>query len=98
MEDILPNLVVKHEVARQFKLTPVPLPVDPPAKKAKKMMNEESLTDATAPMGDVNMDKESSPESEVIVRAPTLTSAVMMDLLMYPTWTSLRKPSGSLAS
>ena len=27
------------------------------------MMNEESLTDATAPMGDVNMDKESSPES-----------------------------------
>ena len=39
----------------------MPLPVDPPAKKAKKMMNEESLTDATAPMGDVN--KESSPES-----------------------------------
>ena len=34
VEDILPNLVVKHEVARQFKLTPVPLPVDPPAKKA----------------------------------------------------------------
>ena len=62
VEDILPNLVVKHEVARQFKLTPVPLPVDPPAKKAKKMMNEESLTD-TVPMGDVNMDKESSPES-----------------------------------
>ena len=62
VEDILPNLVVKHEMARQFKLT-VPLPVDPLAKKAKKMMNEESHTDATAPMGDVNMDKESSPES-----------------------------------
>ena len=41
----------------------MPLPVDPPAKKAKKMMNEESLTDAAVPMGDVNMDKESSPES-----------------------------------
>ena len=63
VEDILPNLVVKQEVAQQFKLTPVPLPVDPPAKKAKMMMNEESLTDAAVPMGDVNMDKESSPES-----------------------------------
>ena len=49
VEDILPNLVVKQEVAQQFKLTPVPLPVDPPAKKAKKMMNEESLTDAAVP-------------------------------------------------
>ena len=39
-EDILPNLVVKQEVAQQFKLTPVPLPVDPPAKRAKKMKDE----------------------------------------------------------
>ena len=63
VDDILPNLVVKHEVVRQFKLTPVPLPVDPPAKKAKKMMNEEFLADDTAPRGDVNMDMESSQES-----------------------------------
>ena len=34
-----------------------------PAKKAKKMKNEESLNDAAETMGDVNMDKESSPES-----------------------------------
>ena len=44
-EDILPTLVVKQEVAQQFKLTPVPLPVDPPAKRAKKMKDEESLND-----------------------------------------------------
>ena len=49
------------------------------------------------PMGDVNMDKESSPESGSDSSAPTLTSAVM-DLLTYQTWTSLRKPSRSLAS
>ena len=74
-------------MAQQFKLTPVPLPVDPPAKKAKKMKNEESRTDAAEMMGDVNMDKESS-------RTPTLTSVecVKMDLLTYQTWTSLRKP------
>ena len=35
-EDILPNLVVKQDVARQFQLTPVPVPVDPPAKRARK--------------------------------------------------------------
>ena len=64
VEDILPNLVVKQEVAQQFKLTPVPLPVDPPAKKAKKMTKEESLPEAAVPLGDVNMDKDSAQESE----------------------------------
>ena len=63
VEDILPTFAVKQEVAQEFKLTSVPLPVDPPAKKAKKMKNEESLNDAAETMGDVNMDKESSPES-----------------------------------
>ena len=35
-EDILPDLVVKQEVAQQFKLTPVPLPVDSPAKRQRR--------------------------------------------------------------
>ena len=56
----------------------MPLPVDPPAKKAKKMTKEESLPEAAAPLGDVNMDKDSS----LILRTPTLTSLVRMDLLM----------------
>ena len=63
-EDILPNLVVKQEVAQQFKLTPVPLPVDPPAKRAKKMKDEVSLNDTAVATGDVNMDRASSPESD----------------------------------
>ena len=62
-EDILPTLVVKQEVAQQFKLTPVPLPVDPPAKRAKKMKDEESLNDTAVATGDVIMDRASSPES-----------------------------------
>ena len=62
-EDILPNLVVKQDVAQQFKLTPVPVPVDPPAKRAKKMKEEVSLNETTVATGDVKMDRESSPES-----------------------------------
>ena len=62
-EDILPNLVVKQDVAQQFKLTPVPVPVDPPAKRAKKMKEEVSLNETTGATGDVKMDRESSPES-----------------------------------
>ena len=63
-EDILPNLVVKQEVAQQFKLTPVPLPVDPPAKRAKKMKDEVSLNDTAVATVDVNMDRASFPESD----------------------------------
>ena len=63
-EDILPNLVVKQAVARQFKLTPVPVPVDPPAKRAKKMKEQVSPSHATTgATGDVKMERESSPES-----------------------------------
>ena len=62
-EDILPNLVVKQDVAQQFKLTPVPVPVDPPAKRAKKMKEEVSLNDTTGATGDAKMERESSPES-----------------------------------
>ena len=62
-EDILSNLVVKQEVAQQFKLTPVPVPVDPPAKRAKKMKEEVSLNETTVATGDAKMDRESSPES-----------------------------------
>ena len=62
-EDILSDLVVKQEVAQQFKLTPVPVPVDPPAKRAKKMKEEVSLNETTVATGDVKMDRESSPES-----------------------------------
>ena len=58
-EDILPNLVVTQEVAQQFKLTPVPVPVDPPAKRAEEV----SLNETTVATGDVKMDRESSPES-----------------------------------
>ena len=62
-EDILSNLVVKQDVAQQFKLTPVPVPVDPPAKRAKKMKEDVSLNETTVATRDVKMDRESSPES-----------------------------------
>ena len=63
-EDILPNLVVKQAVARQFQLTPVPVPVDPPAKRAKKMKEQVSPShETTGATGDVKMERESSPES-----------------------------------
>ena len=50
-------------MAQEFKLTPVPLPVDPPAKRAKKMKDEGSLNDTAVATEDVNMDRASSPES-----------------------------------
>ena len=56
-------MVVKQEVAQQFKLTLVPLPVDPPAKRAKKMKDGEPLNDTALATGDVEMDRASSPES-----------------------------------
>ena len=63
-EDILPNLVVKKAVARQFKLTPVPVPEDPPAKRAKRMKEQVSPShETTGATGDVKMERESSPES-----------------------------------
>ena len=35
-EDVLPNLVVKQDVAQQFQLIPVPVPVDPQPKEQRK--------------------------------------------------------------
>ena len=63
-EDIQPNLVVKQAVARQFQLTPVPVPEDLPAKRAKKMKEQVSSShETTGGTGDVKMERESSPES-----------------------------------
>ena len=55
---------MKQAVARQFQLTPVPVPVDPSAKRAKKMKEEVSPShETTGATGDVKMERESSPES-----------------------------------
>ena len=63
-DDIQPNLVVKQAVARQFQLTPVPVPDDPPAKRAKKTKEQLSPShDTTVATGDTKMKQESSPES-----------------------------------
>ena len=52
-DDIQPNLVVKQAVARQFQLTPVPVPDDPPAKRAKKTKEQLSPShDTTVATGD----------------------------------------------
>ena len=91
-EDILPNLVVKQDVARQFQLTPVPVPVDPPAKRAKKMKEEVSPShETTGATGDVKMERESSP-------TPTQTLAVKMGPRMCRTSTNLKKRMKSLGS
>ena len=63
-DDIQPNLVVQQAVARQFQLTPVPVPDDPPAKRAKKTKEQLSPShDTTVATGDTKMKQESSPES-----------------------------------
>ena len=63
-DDIQPDLVVKQAVARQFQLTPVPVPDDPPAKRAKKTKEQLSPShDTTVATGDTKMKQESSPES-----------------------------------
>ena len=98
-EDILPNLVVKQDVAQQFKLTPVPVPVDPPAKRAKKMKEEVSLNETTGATGDVKMERERALQNRAAT-APTLTqtSAVKMGPRMCRTSTNLRKRMKSLGS
>ena len=93
-EDILPNLVVKKDVAQQFKLTPVPVPVDPPAKRAKKMKEEVCLNETTVATGDVKMDRESSPES----CSDSSDSNSEMGPRMCRILTKLRKRMRSLAS
>ena len=98
-EDILPNLVVKQDVARQFQLTPVPVPVDPPAKRAKKMKEEVSPShETTGATGDVKMERERALQN-LAATAPTPTqTSVKMGPRMCRTSTNLKKRMKSLGS
>ena len=99
-EDILPDLVVKQAVARQFQLTPVPLPVDPPAKRAKKMKEEVSPShETTGATGDVKMERERALQNLAVkALTPTQTSAVKMGPRMCRISTNLKRRIKSLGS
>ena len=65
LEDIQDNLVVKQSSARRFELTPISVPDDPPAKRAKTTMEPvSSARDSTMATGDSNANQNSSAESD----------------------------------
>ena len=64
LDDIQPNLVVKQASARRFQLTPICVPDDPPAKRAKRTKEPVSPShDAKMASGDAKAKQESSTES-----------------------------------
>ena len=64
IEDIQPNLVVKQARAQLYRLTPICVPDDPPAKHAKKTQEAApSAQDERMASGEAKAEKESSTES-----------------------------------
>ena len=64
LDDIQTNLVVKQSSARRFQLTPISVPDDPPAKRAKRTMEPVSPAhDSTMASGNTKAKQESSTES-----------------------------------
>ena len=92
--------MVKQDVTRQFQLTPAPVPVDPPAKRAKKMKEEVSPShETTGATGDVKMERERALLNlAATAPTPTQTSAVKMGPRMCRTSTNLKKRMKSLGS
>ena len=65
LEDIQPHLVVKQSSARRFRLTPICVPDDPPAKRAKRNKEPASPAhDARMASSDAKAEQESSTESD----------------------------------
>ena len=65
LDDIQTNLAVKQSSARRFQLTPISVPDDPPAKRAKTTMEPvSSARDSTMASGDGKTNQESSAESD----------------------------------
>ena len=65
IEDIQANLVVKQARAQLFRLTPIWVPEEPPAKRAKKTPESAASTqDASMASGEAKVGKESSDESD----------------------------------
>ena len=65
LDDIQDNLVVKQSSARRFELTPISVPDDPPAKRAKTTKEPvSSARDSTMATGDSNANQDSPAESD----------------------------------
>ena len=91
VEDVLDNLVVKQARAAMFRLTPIWVPEEPPAKRAKKTEENAASTQDVSMSGEyAKSEKESSEEADSD-SAPILTSAVKTTLPKSLTLTNLKK-------
>ena len=98
IEDIQANLVVKQARVQLFRLTPIWVPEEPPAKRAKKTPESAASTqDASMASGEARVGRKAPMSLTVIAQAPIQTSAVKMVPLMLLILTNLKKPTRSLA-